>query len=59
MLLGSLQLAMGEAVDAAEHLLADQLAQHREGQSGPWLTGLHALSADVGDEPLTSGQIKC
>jgi len=43
---------MGEAVDAAECLLADVLAKHREGQPGPWLTRLQALSADVGDEPL-------
>ncbi len=52
MLLGFLQLAMGEAVDAVECLLADQLAQYHEWQSGPWLACLHALGTDVGDEPL-------
>jgi hypothetical protein len=43
---------MGEVVDALKSFLADELAQHREGQSGPWLTGLQALGTDVGDEPL-------
>ena len=52
MLLGFLQLAMGEVVDGAKCFLADKLAQHREGQSGPWLTSLHALGTDVSDEPL-------
>jgi hypothetical protein len=52
MLLGFLQLAMGEVVDAVKCFLADELAQHREWQSGPWLTHLQALGTDVGDEPL-------
>ena len=47
-LLGACQ----EVVDAVKCFLADELAQHREWQSGPQLTGLQALGADVGDEPL-------
>jgi hypothetical protein len=52
MLLGFLQLAMGEVEDAAKSFLADVLVQHAEWHSGPWLTHFQALCADVGDQPL-------